>query len=760
MDAKNEKRRAMKKDLERIEYHILLSNIASHTFTEGARERVLSLAPLKDKKEIEKRQKFLKEWENRKSIPLTELSPFYEVLKKKTSEGFLSGKELLRFSEGVKSFEKIKERITRFKDGITEIAEKIKETHPIREEIDRVIDKDGAVKTEASEKLKKIREGMYGLRKSILSILRKEYEKNPEYFWDENMYFREGRYLLSLKREYEPVFKGVVIDYSETGRAVFVEPFEVVEYNNRLKNLLEEEKKEEKRIIKELNEKLDKERELFLAIRNFIEEMDFLRAVSLFSERINAKIPRISDKIFIRNGRHPLLCLHKDVVPFTLHMNDKKVLLISGPNAGGKTVLLKSVGLITAMGLSGLPVPADETTELPLFETLFVDLGDEQSIDEDLSTFTAHLLNIKRITEKATDKSLVLLDELGTSTSPNEGAALGSAILSFLSQKNATVIATTHLESLKIFVESRKDMLNGGMGWKKGPTYKLFLGFPGTSNAIEVSEGIGLNKRIIEDAKKLADKGVRKIEELMRKLIKEKEKVIQEKEELQKLKSKYMELKERYECIVERLKKRIKGIEKNYTQKKRNEILEKRKEMENLIKEIRESQASKESIRKAKKFFEKVVKETKVFHENKNLKNLFKEGDIVFVKRWNKKGIIVERGKEGYLVNIDGKKLSLSEDELSPSGEDSKITVCADYTFRPVLNIRGMSAEDARLRVIEFIEEAWSLGISRIWILHGKGKGILKRMVFEIAKSDSRIKDVRVGEPNEGGEGTTVISLC
>ncbi len=748
----------MLKDLQRIEYHEVLSAIAKYSITEGARRKLLSLAPLSSKKEIERRQKLILDIKKRKESSVSKLYNLYKVIEKKIENGFLFPEELLSFSKGFEEFERFKQKMVKFKDEISEIAESIDDTRPIKNLIDNVIDENALIRDEASFKLKEIRKEIHNVRREIQSILKKEIKKNPFIFWDENLYFKDGRYVLALKREYESSYKGVIIDYSETGHTAFVEPFEAVELNNRLKHFLDWEKKEEMRILKDLNKKLDKSVDIFLKIKNFIEQIDFLNAVKEFSGKIKATIPIISDKFYIKEGRHPVLLMYKkEVVPFDLEMK-KNVLLVSGPNAGGKTVLLKSIGLITAMALSGLPVPVAEGTEIPLFENIFVDLGDEQSIDENLSTFTAHLLNIKRIIESANSRTLVLLDEIGTSTSPNEGTALGAAILEVLSQKGATVIATTHLGGLKIFVESRNDMLNAGMGWDKGPTYKLLIGLPGTSNAIEVSERIGLDRDVVEKARKYADEKFVEVEKVLRKLTEAKDQVEKEAKELSSLKIKYETTIKKYTELIDKLKKRIKEIERTYAEKKRKELIEKRKEIENLIKEIKETQASRESILKVKKFFEQSLK--RIEPQVKEDIGKFKEGDNVLVKKWKLKGVIVGKENGGYLVNIEGKKILLTGEELEKIEERKRVEVKAEYCFNPVLNIRGMSVEDAKLKLIEFIDEAWSVGVEKIWVLHGKGKGILRRMVKEVAQNDPRIREVRLGEIHEGGAGVTVLSLC
>lgn len=755
-------------DLKRIEYPAVLERITSYSQLEGGKAKIASLLPSTDKKEIEKRFDLIEEIESSGiEIDFENLKPLEGIWTKLKGGEILEPAELQKLANALKEFSRLKKILNKANCPlIKSLVAGTQDFLPLIEKIESSVD-EGGIKDEASPELKKIREEIRSLREYLLEKLKEIARKKTSYFQEIQIYFRNQRYVLPLKREYESKYKGIVVDYSDTQNTAFVEPFETVKLNNQLKYQKTEEKEEEKRIIKKLNKEVKSFYQDLKKIITIIIELDFLNALRRFKETIRGIRPEITegDELSIIEGKHPLLMEKREVVPLSLTLPPTTyTLLISGPNAGGKTVALKTTGLLSSMALSGIPIPAAPGTRIPLFSQIFVDLGDEQSIEKDISTFTGHLLNIKRIIEMSTNDSLILLDEVGTSTSPNEGAALGMAVLEELKKKGSKTIATSHLEPLKIFIEQTEGMVNGNMGWNDGPTYKLNIGMPGTSNALKVAQSLGFSPSILEKAKSYADEKIMYIEELIQELTKQKNEL---KEELKRLENIKLELKDKegkYKRLIQTLQSNLNDIKRRYKEKMYKELKATRKEIEQIVKRIKESHASKESVVKAKQYFEeKLSKIEKALQKEPPNKHEFKVGERVLIQKWGKEGIVESLSAKGnVMVNFGNKRIELTKEELQslPSKEKEKVRPFSDYYFNPVLDIRGHFIDEAELKVINFIEEASSLGVEKVWIIHGKGKGLLRNMVRELAEKDTKIKNITAGEPKEGGDGVSVIWLC
>jgi DNA mismatch repair protein MutS2 len=563
---------------------------------------------------------------------------------------------------------------------------------------------------------------------------------------------------------------------SSGGATVFLEPFETVAANNRLRRIRDEEREEVERVLRALADAVRENLADIRASLDVVAELDFIFARAEWARLFKAaEVSPAGEVIELLAARHPLLALKREVVPLDLKLDPSvRVLLISGPNAGGKTVVLKTVGLAALFSSSGLHVPASRDTRIPFFRKVFIDIGDEQSIDDDLSSFTAHLANLRKILAQADEESLILLDELGASTSPEEGGALGMAVLSALARKGATVIATSHLESLKYFVEENSSMQNAGMEFTDHPTYRLIVGIPGTSNALEVADEVGFPSQVIDEARGFLRPELLESSSLIAKLSREHRKAEELREGLEANLKETAQAKARYEREGAELAERRKRFDAEMLAEREMLLSEARREIENLVREIKETQASRSSILKAKEFVDsqssRIAAGQGVFAKSRISPGL-EEGLRVNSRQLKREGVIAEINERSgeALVEFGTLKMARPLSDLSSVEGGSKNSLTevsssagtqSDAEFNPRLHLRGMHADEAYDRLLTHISEALALGVEEVAIVHGKGTGVLRGMVMEFARRDKRVSSFRVGEPFEGGDGVTVLKLA
>ncbi|MEO0075820.1 MAG: Smr/MutS family protein, partial [candidate division WOR-3 bacterium] len=646
----------------------------------------------------------------------------------------------------------------------------------LEKSIDNKIDEFGEVKNNASAKLSNIRQQITKQRNLIIAKLQTLIQAKTEYLQDNTFVIRNNRYCLPLKVEAQNKLTGILHEYSPARKTIFIEPLELVNDQNYFAFLLDEEKNEIAQILAKLSQSILQIKDELLRSLKIIGELDVLLAKSKFITSFDCFRPKIaSDRKFrIINGIHPLLKQKKsELVPLNIHFPDNtNIILISGPNAGGKTVALKTVGLIVLMALSGIYIPAHPDSEIPFFETIFVDITDEQSIDTNLSSFSAHLLQLKTILEHANEKSLILLDEIGSSTAPEEGSALAIAILETIRDKQSYCIATSHFNPLKIYVHDAKGMINAMMEYQDRPTYRLIMGFFGSSSALEISQKLGLPEKIINRAKQFLNQDWLNLAERMALLSSE----IEKNQILQKqLQKEYTELKQlhiEYEDKIKNLKNVIKEERSKLVKDKQNFLLEQRRNIENLIRNIKESNASKQATVTSKTYFTEQLNEIKENIINTDSKNDYQNisyqvGNWVFSKTFQKYGEVVEIKPDQIKVAFGGIKVSLPVDDLQlATNLEKSINRNRDFDinipnkfFQPLLNIRGLNIDEAKIAIENFLNQAYDFNVNEVRIIHGKGKGILKDMLWQLLKNDNRIEQFRLGESYEGGAGITKIKL-
>jgi len=662
-----------------------------------------------------------------------------------------------------------------------------KESLPIltqlEHEIIACIDDNGMVLDSASSALRTIRQQLRAqesrVREKLESYTR---GKNAvKMLSDSIVTIRNDRFVIPVKAEYRTHFGGIVHDSSASGQTLFIEPDAVVQANNEISRLKMKEKEEIDRILTALSLEVQAvAHDLFVLVKT-LGEIDVILAKAKFGHAHKCSRPEVNDSGFIRltKARHPLLPIEEAVANTIEFGDDITAIVITGPNTGGKTVTLKTVGLCTLMAQSGLPIPALDGSVVSVFESVFADIGDEQSIEQSLSTFSSHMVNIVDILQKFDDRSLVLFDELGAGTDPQEGAALAISILDEVHGRGARVMATTHYPELKAYGYNRPGVVNASVEFDVetlSPTYRLLIGVPGRSNAFEISKRLGLPESIIRHAKSFTgtdrnevESMIASLEESRRKAERDAEQshaVLLEAEELQK---ELEEKLQKYESLKEELEKKAKERAKKIVEDAKSEA-------ESVISELREmrlnaaSNVKEHELIEARKRLEGAAPEEEVLKKPKAAKKKDVElsaGDEVKVVSYGQKGVLLEKVSDTeWVVQIGILKMKLPESDLEyvKPEKQKQVTAAAsvrgrDSYVKLELDLRGERYEDAILRAEKYIDDAVLSNYHQVSIIHGKGTGALRQGIQKFLKSHSRVKSFRFGEAGEGGYGVTVVEL-
>jgi DNA mismatch repair protein MutS2 len=715
------------------------------------------------------------------------------VLRKINVEGIaVAPSELRSVADGEIAAGRISEFLQRWKSEfplLVGYADGFRIQEGIVRMIGSAIGDEGEVVDGASSELKRIRKALRTLRER----LRKEFAEfaqrkggGKEY---EFVTMRGERYVVSLPRTEAAGVKGIVHQASSSGASLYVEPLEFVEENNRLESLVLEEKREIERILRELTTEVYRARDDLIGNQAVILDIDSIRAKALFARRFGCTKPNHSgDGTFhLRDARHPLLEKRfteeggeRTVRPLELELDPAlKALVISGPNAGGKTVALKTVGLAVLMDRTGLLVPCKEDSILPGYRQLFVDIGDDQSIEKSLSTFSSRVARMKGILESVDDRSLVLIDEIGDGTDPEEGAALAETVLERLLLQCGRAIVTTHLSQLKGWAHETGGAGNATLEFdpeRLEPLFRLRMGVPGRSWGIEMAGRMGLPAAIIREAKERLGQESLHLEELLAHLERMERAVLQEQQELENKEKALTELIETYRSSLDSFRKDRDEMKRQAQVEALEIVSATRREMEHLIRDIRTAQAEKKIIRKVrrevderKRSFEKTISAMKRRKGGLRIEDM-EEG------AWYEIGSIGQRGKllplksgldRVFLELPGGLRVETSVDDLSPAemerGEVEKtVSWSAEGPRGEItseLMVRGMERQDALEEVDRFIDRAVMHGLHRVTIIHGVGQGILRRAIYDALKKDPRVKEIRPGEPAAGGDGVAVVEL-
>ncbi|NLO08435.1 MAG: endonuclease MutS2 [Clostridiales bacterium] len=673
-------------------------------------------------------------------------------------------------------------------DSLTDYFAGLEPLTPLNNEIKRCIISEEEIADDASPTLKSIRRSIRITNDKIHSELSSILNSSKNVLQENIITMRDGRYCLPVKAEHKNQFQGMIHDQSSSGSTLFIEPMAVVRLNNDLRELALKEKEEIEKILAELSEMASQYVDQLEYDYSTITELDFIFAKATLSRHMKGSEPVFNNSgiINLKRARHPLID-PKQVVPIDIRIgNDFNMLIITGPNTGGKTVTLKTVGLLTLMGQAGLHIPAYDNSELAMFDEVYADIGDEQSIEQSLSTFSSHMTNIVSILQKADENSLVLFDELGAGTDPTEGAALAMSILSYLHKRNIRTMATTHYSELKIYALSTEGVLNASCEFdveSLRPTYRLLIGIPGKSNAFAISSKLGLPDYIIEDAGKLIGKQDRTFEDLISDLEtsrvtieKEQDEILQYKAEIEKLKKSLDRKNENLEASRDRILKEAKEEASKLIReakdvadesiRKYNRWLQQGgsiKEMEAERAELRErlSEDSDLPVGKAPKPGKKVVSKSLEIGDSVFVTSIGIRGTVSTLP--NPKGdLIVQMGALSSQVNVKDLE-AVENEEKKPLSDNStksgKIKMSKSATIRPEINLIGKTVDEAISLLDKYLDDAYLAHIPMVTVIHGRGTGALRNAVHGFLKKSKYVKEYRVGGYNEGNTGATIVEF-
>jgi DNA mismatch repair protein MutS2 len=782
------------KTLKRLEYHKVLEQLASFAGSPLGRERALDLRPVDDPVVILRWQDEVSE--GRKLLrlePTAEMGGWKDIRNQLQRAGrwaVLEPEELIAISDTLTAGRIIKNFLNEREENYPLLNEHVFFIVPLpdlEKRIKKAILPGGEISDNASPELAQTRRKLAGAQLNIKNYLENmirspNYQK---YLQDPIVTIREGRYVVPVKIEYRAQVPGIIHDQSASGATLFVEPMAMVEKNNELRRLIVSEKQEIQRILAGLSEGVAQNIESIETTLNTLGELDFIMARARYSQALDAWAPILAGEavLDIRQGRHPLL--KGDVVPVNIRLGeDFDTLIITGPNTGGKTVTLKTAGLHVLMAQSGLHIPAGENSRLGIFQRVFTDIGDEQSIEQSLSTFSSHMTNIVEIVSKAGRDSLVLLDELGAGTDPIEGAALAQSILEKLHSSGARTVATTHYSELKNFAYARDRVENASVEFDTAtlrPTYRLLIGKPGRSNAFEIALRLGLPAELIKRSREFLSVEQIQFEELMRNLEKAQQEAEADREEAAKLAFEARAVMEKHEKMEADLAQRREAILSKAGEEARVLVKSAKLEAESAVRELREkiaeetTRARESAIQEARdklgRLHHKVSRAApeKVFAGQVPAE--LRAGQEVLLPKFNQRGYVIERPGPGEDVqvqvgiikmNVPLKDLRTVEKPKGGGGQSEVAGMLLDKArdISVELDLRGQYAEEAMLQVEKYLDDAYLAGLSRVSLIHGKGTGSLRTAVQKLLKGHRRVKSFRLGEHGEGGYGVTIVELA
>lgn len=790
------------KVLHTLEYNKILDQLTEYAFSADAKSRCQKLRPITDRAQIEQLQQQTSDALSRLfkygSLSFSGVTDILDSLKRLEIGGTLSAIELLRVcsllesAKRAKAFARSQDDNDQPDDSLTSLFAGIEPLTPLCDEIRRCILSEDEIADDASSTLHSIRRSMRGMNDKIRAQMNSMINNTTtrSYLQDTVITMRDGRYCLPVKAEAKSLIPGMIHDQSSTGSTLFIEPMAVVNLNNEYKELQLREQEEIEVILAGLSNLTASYATQLLADYELLTELDFIFARAAFAQTYNGVAPLFNDdgRIHIRKGRHPLLD-PKKVVPIDVRLGeDFRLLIVTGPNTGGKTVSLKTVGLLTLMGQSGLHIPASERSELGIFDEVFADIGDEQSIEQSLSTFSSHMVNIIRILEQVNDRSLVLFDELCAGTDPTEGAALAISILSKLHLYGARIMATTHYSELKVYALSTPGVENACCEFDVAtlsPTYRLLIGIPGKSNAFAISEKLGLPTDLIADAKGRISKSEGDFEDLIADLEKSRSTIEREQLEINQYKAEIESLKEKLEQKQERLDSSRDKILREANEQAYNILKEAKDVADETIRNFNKygkagapvSEMEKERTKlrgKMDKAAQKMSEQKKASVPNHNVPKKLRIGDSVKVISMNLKGTVhslpnargdlyVQMGILRSLVNIND--LILLEEDAAPGTKKfqktsaGKIKMSKSASVSTEINLIGKTTDEAIPLLDKYLDDAYLAHLPSVRIVHGKGTGALRNAVQAHLKRLKYVKSFHLGEFGEGDAGVTIAEF-
>ncbi|HOV98048.1 MAG TPA: endonuclease MutS2 [Bacteroidota bacterium] len=776
---------------EKLEFNKLLQHISRYAVSTGGKQQLLQLRAKYAVSEIQDELKKVTDGKSlllqESAVPLNEFRDITLSLKKAEVENqaltiveLLDILTILKISRELRHFLGKRQQeypiLAQYCQSL--VIEKILEYN-----LENALDPQGIVKDSASKDLHNIRHALNAaydkLRKHLETIMRKVSEH--EFLQEEIITTRDGRLVIPVKVEHKNRVPGFIHSTSASGATVYVEPAETLELNNEIRELQLKEQREIHRILLELTKQVTSIKDELHQTYQTLVEIDSVLARAKYSIEVQGNEPTFSDEPYLHlyDARHPILLQHinrRNVVPLSLELGKHdRTLVITGPNAGGKTVALKFVGLLSLCAQSGLHIPASPDSVLYPFTKIFVDIGDEQSIDNDLSSFSSHLIYLKQILLNADNKSLVLIDEIGTGTDPAEGAAIAIGVLSELTKRGALTIATTHHGTLKAFASTTEGVVNGSMEFDQQsllPTYRYRHGIPGSSYAFELAERIGFPQDILAFSRKQLGNERVQLEKFLIEIESKTQLYAQRLKETEEEKKHLEELTHTYEQKIVQIKHELATIKKRAVEDAKKIVQDAYAQIEKTIKEIREQNADKNIIKASKQTLHSISAklaelsvDTSIPQETENLK----KGDIVRIKNGSGTGEIISISNGIATVVSSYAKLNIPLGELikensgklsytsAPLQSQQSADIVATVTNQ--IDLRGKTGEEAIREIESFLDAAYSAGLHEVSIIHGKGSGKLRKKISDYLTTYPHIKSFRLGEWNEGGSGITIVEF-
>lgn len=790
------------KALKTLEYNKIIDKLTEFAGSALAKEMCRNLQPSTDLYEIQALQKetsdALSRIYQKGAVSFRGVRDIRGSIKRLEIGAIIGISELLSICSLLDVCSKVKaysrnDRDPDFEDSLEAMFQALQPLTPVSSEIRRCIASEEELNDDASPALFKIRRSMRQINDKVHAQLQTMVNGSARtYLQDAVVTMRNGRYCIPVKAEHRGQIPGMIHDQSSTGSTLFVEPMAVIKLNNDLRELELKEEKEIEMILATLSARCGEETEALRDDLDLLTKLDFIFARAQLSRSMNGTQPDFNEegRILIKKGRHPLLD-KKKVVPIDIQLGkDFELLIITGPNTGGKTVSLKTVGLFTLMGQAGLHIPAFDHSELSVFHEVFADIGDEQSIEQSLSTFSAHMTNTVSILKEADDRSLVLFDELGAGTDPTEGAALAIAILSNLHRRGSCVMATTHYSELKVFALSTPGVENGCCEFDVEtlrPTYRLLIGVPGKSNAFAISQKLGLSQDIIEEAKTHLTKQDEDFEDLLADLEQKRVTIEQERDQINSYKEEIRELKQRLESKQEKLDLSRDKILREANEQARNILQEAKDYADTTIRNFQKygkaaGVSAKDMEKERGKLREKMsTVDKKLSAKNAAPKKSHKQltakdlhiGDSIKVLSLNLKGTVstlpdakgnlfVQMGILRSQVNI--RDLEKLDDTVITGGNFSKtgsgkIKMSKSASVSTEINLLGKTVDEAIMELDKYLDDAYIAHLPSVRIVHGKGTGALRKGVHNYLRRQKHVKSYRLGEFGEGDAGVTIVEF-
>ena len=778
----------MKKNYDVLEFYKIINELIDLSRLEKTKEKFLDIDIIKEKSVLDKELMLMMEmidfYKYDDGLELAGLADITRMMNSIDIIGsYLSAEDLAVLKKNLTIFRISKSRAKNVRDKyrtIWNLFSDVEEVKDIENFISEAINDEGVLKDEASIGLRDVRRQKQNINANIKEkfdeLISNKSTQNA--IQERIITQRNDRYVIAVKTDFKGLIKGIEHDRSATGSTVYIEPLNVVSLNNKLREYEAREREEIRKILLRITELVKTKKEEILEIKKILERLDFIDAKTTYSVNKKCIVPKIINKEYLKlvEARHPLID-ENTVVPINFELvNPENIMLITGPNTGGKTVTLKVAGLLTIMALSGIPIPANEKTEIGYFHNVLADIGDEQSLEQNLSSFSGHVSKIKDIIENANSKSLVLMDELGSGTDPMEGAAFAMAIIDYLNKKHVTSIITTHYSEVKAYAFNTTGIKSASMEFDVetlSPTYRLLEGIPGESNALIIARKYGISEEVIENAKSYISEDNQRVEEMLKSIKEKNDELETMQAQLEATRTELDKQKSIYEQNMIKLENEKNEIIKRAYEEADNYLKNIQAKAKNLIDKINSEESKKEDAKNAQRSLnmlresfitdkKKNVKEKKVVTQNVD----FSVGEEVLVKTMNQNGKILKIMPNNRIqVQTGILKLVVSTDDIVKiqKKKTNKFKNFASLKRTSQvpgeIDLRGMNADEAIAELETYMDRAMLTGYHEIYIIHGKGTMVLRKKIHEYLRTSKYVTEFKDANQNEGGIGCTVVTL-